>query len=70
MNLENIMLTEVKQRQTLYDRAYMWNLKINTNKSICKTETNSKKTNLLLPKGRRRVRGTNYEYGINRYKLL
>ena len=37
MNLENIMLSEVRQRQTLYDRAYMWNLKINTNESICKT---------------------------------
>ena len=42
MNLENIMLTEVKsdrERQILYDITHMWNLKNNTNDSIYKTET-------------------------------
>ena len=34
MDLENIMLSEVSQRQILYDVTYMWNLKNNTNESI------------------------------------
>ena len=43
MDLENIMLSEVSQRerQILYDIAYTWNLKNNTNESICTTETDS-----------------------------
>ena len=41
MDLENIMLNEVKRRQILYDTNYMWNLKNNTNESIYKTETYS-----------------------------
>ena len=36
MDLENIMLSEVSQRQILYDVTYMWNLKNNTNESIFK----------------------------------
>ena len=28
MNLENIILSEVRQRQILYDITYTWNLKI------------------------------------------
>ena len=51
---------------------YMWNLKNSINKCICKTETESQmyKTNLWLPKRRRKQGGTNQGYGINRYKLL
>ena len=33
------MLSEISQRQILYDVTYMWNLKNNTNGCICKTET-------------------------------
>ena len=40
MDLENIMLSEISQRQILYI-AYMWNLKNNTNDSIYKMETDS-----------------------------
>ena len=42
MGLENIMLNEISQRQILYDMAYMWNLKNNTNETIHKTETYQK----------------------------
>ena len=42
VDLENIILREVRQRQILYDITYMWNLKNNTNESIHKTETDSK----------------------------
>ena len=50
INLENIILSEVSQteRQILYDITYMWNLKINTNETICKTETDSQTENKLI----------------------
>ena len=38
IDLENIMLSEINQRQILYDITYMWNLK-NTVEYKCKTET-------------------------------
>ena len=41
MDLENFMLSEISQRQILYDITYMWNLKNNTTECICKTETDS-----------------------------
>ena len=45
VDLEIVILSEVKsdrERDTLYDIAYMWNLKRNdTNELICKTETDS-----------------------------
>ena len=41
MDLENIILSEVRERQKLFDITYMWNLKNNTNESIYKTETDS-----------------------------
>ena len=43
MDLENIMLREMsdRERQILYDINYIWNLKNNTNKCVCKTETDS-----------------------------
>ena len=41
MDLEIIILSEVSQRQILYDIAYILCLKSNTNESIYKTETDS-----------------------------
>ena len=41
MDLEIIILSEVSQRQILYDITCMWNLKHNTNESIYKTEADS-----------------------------
>ena len=60
MDLE--ILSEVSQtekRQISYDITYMWNLKNDTNEPIYKTETDSQtqKTNLWLPKGKRVGRG-------------
>ena len=55
MDLENITIS--KARQMLYI-TYMRHVKNNTNESIYKTETNSEKTKLLLPKGKGRG-GTN-----------
>ena len=54
MDLENIMLSEVSQRQILCDFSCMQTLKNNTNECICKTEADSQiqKTNLWLPKGK------------------
>ena len=51
----------------------MWNLKKkNTNELIYKTEIDSQtqKTNLLLPKGKGGGGGLNQKFGISRYKLL
>ena len=41
MHLEIVILSEVRERQKLFDITYMWNLKNNTNESIYKTETDS-----------------------------
>ena len=53
MDLETIILSEVRQRQ-IYDITYMWNLKNDTNELIYKTETESQteKTNLWSSKWR------------------
>ena len=55
MNLEIIILSEVRERQ-IYDITHMWNLilKKDTNELIYKTETDLQKTktNLWLPKGK------------------
>ena len=67
MDLENIKLSEISQRKTkIYDITYMWNLKNNTSECIYKTETNSqtKKTNLWLPKGRGRGEGQIWTTGL------
>ena len=47
MDLEIIILSEVREKQILYDITYTWNLN-NTDESIYKTET--QRTNLWLPK--------------------
>ena len=67
MNLQNIILSELSQRQILYDITYMWNLKNNTNKSIYKIDSLRKQT--LGTKGEREERGIKKEYAIKRYKL-
>ena len=38
MDLEVIILSEVRERQISYDIIYMWNLKYDTNELIYKTE--------------------------------
>ena len=50
-DLEIIMLSEVRQRQILYDITYMWNIKNNTGKSIHKTETQSQKQKNMVTQG-------------------
>ena len=56
MDLEMIILSEVRQRQISYDITHMWNLifKKDTNQLIYKAETDLQilKTNLWLSKGK------------------
>ena len=59
MNLEIIILSAVRGRQTSYDTTYMWNLiKNDTIELIYKTKIDSEtqKTNLWLPNGKRSER--------------
>ena len=56
------------EKNKYYDTSYMWNLKNDTNEFIYKTESQTQKTNLQLPKQKGQG-GINLEYGINRYKL-
>ena len=55
MQLEILILSEVRERQISYDITYMCNLKYDTNEPIYKTETDSQtyRTDLWLPRGRR-----------------
>ena len=50
----------------------MWSLKYDTNELIYKTETDSQtqRTDLWLPKGRKGGRGMDWEFGVSRCKLL
>ena len=41
MQLEILILCEVRKRQIPYDITYMWNVKYGTNEPIYKTETES-----------------------------
>ena len=41
MDLENVVLREVRQRQISYDLTYKWNLKKGTNELIYKTDKDS-----------------------------
>ena len=52
MDLEIVILSKSERERQLSYITYMWNLKYDTNKPIYKTETDSqtKKTNLRLPK--------------------
>ena len=55
MDLENIILSEVSQRQMSHDISYMWNLKkmIQMKLFTMQKQTHkTQKTNLWLPKGK------------------
>ena len=47
-DLENIILGEVRQRQTLYDITYTWNLKNQINESIHETDSDQENIKRLL----------------------
>ena len=42
MQLEILVLSEVRKRKTLYDITYIWNLKYGANEAIYKAETGSR----------------------------
>ena len=70
-----IVSSEVSQTKTniIWYYTYMRNLKKNdTNELIYKTETDSQtyRTNLWLPGGKRGGEGTDWEFGIDMYTLL
>ena len=55
MDLEDIMLSEIRERQILYDITSMWNLKNKQTSEYEKKETDSqRKKNWWLPVGRGR----------------
>ena len=39
MDLEVVILSELSQRQMLYDITYTWDLKYDTNELICETDS-------------------------------
>ena len=52
MDPEIIILSESdRERQIPYDITYMWNPKYDTNEPIYRTETDSQRTDLWLPRG-------------------
>ena len=58
MNLENIILSEVRQKQMLYDVTHTHNLKIiQMNLYTKQKQTHRQKANLWLPKGNRAGKG-------------
>ena len=57
MDLENIILSEVSQRKTIYDITYMLNIKNNINESKYTTDTNYRH--------RKQIYGYKKEGGIN-----
>ena len=59
MDLENIILTEVSQRQIQYDITYMWNLKNNTSNCICKTENTDIENKPVVTKWKKEGGGAN-----------
>ena len=68
IDLEIIILSEVREREISYDIAYMWSLKNDINELVYKTERDSQtqKTNMIT-KGRR-CGGMNY-FRIKIYTL-
>ena len=65
MDLESIILHEVRQRQILHI-TYTQNLNININEFIYKRETDSDiETKLIVTKGEM-GEGMNWEFGVNR----
>ena len=53
-----------RERQIPYDITYMWNLKYDTNKPIYKTDSQTYRTNLWLPKGWGVGEGWIREFGL------
>jgi len=58
------------ERQIPFDITYMWNLKYGTNETINKTQTQTQRTDLWLPKGREREWDGLGVWDANRCKLL
>ena len=53
----------MKRRKTIsYDITYMWNLKHGTDELLYKTETDSQRTDLGLPRGKKGKRGKDKEF--------
>ena len=67
MTLEIMILSKIRERQILYDIAYMWNLKKKVQMNLQKKQGHRCK-NLQLPSGKG-GRGINWEIGIE-YTLL
>ena len=61
-----------RERQVSYDIAYVWNLKYDTNQSICETEpgTQSIENRFVVAKSVRSKSGLDWEFWINRCKLV
>ena len=76
MDLEGIMLSEISQTENgkycMSLVTCMWNLKYDTNKPICETETDSQtqRADLWLPRGKEGSRRTGWQFGVGRCKLL
>ena len=71
VDLEIIIVGKVSQteKDISQDITYLWNLKKNdTNKLIYKTDSQTQRMNLLLPKGK--DGGMNWEFGMDIYTLL
>ena len=56
MNLDIIILSEVRKRQTPYDITYIWNLKYDTSERMYKTQTDLQRADMSLPRRRRSQR--------------
>ena len=74
MDLEIIILSEVRERQISYDITHVWNLilKNDTNELIYKTETDLQiiKNKFMFTKGETWRGGINQEFGINIHTLI
>ena len=62
MELEIIILSEVRRGSHLYDVTYMWSLKYDATELIYKTDSQIQKTNLWLPRGRLEVSRCKLQY--------
>ena len=53
MQIEIIILSEVSQTERqMCNITYMWNLKYGTNEPVYKTDSQTRRTDLWLPRGR------------------
>ena len=71
MDIEIIILSEVRERQIPYDITQMWNLKYDTNGPIYETEieAGTQKIDQWLPSGGG-GKGLYWEFGVSRCKLV